>query len=54
MVASHETIRQILKVIRQHVDKETEERILTDLRSISGSESFRDTIVRLCNESDKR
>ena len=49
MVASNDTVQQILNVILRHVDRPTVKRIVEDLMSVSGNKSFRDTIERMYN-----
>lgn len=51
MAASYDTVRQILEVIRKHVDKETEEKIVADLLNIKGNKLYRQTIIRLTHKS---
>ena len=52
MVASNDTVQQILNVIQRHVDRPTVKRIVEDLMSVSGNKSFRDTIERMYNSLD--
>jgi hypothetical protein len=47
MVASYDTIVDVLKVIRKHVNDSTFEVILHDLLKVEGNESFKQTIRRL-------
>lgn len=47
MVASQNTIEQILKVVLQHVNRPTAFDIITDLKKVDGNKSFKDTIARL-------
>lgn len=58
MVASYETIEEIIKIIQRHVDPATFQKIVTDLRGVRGNSSFEATISRLynsvMNESRKR
>jgi hypothetical protein len=52
MVASNDTVQQILNVILRHVDRPTVKRIVEDLMSVSGNKSFRDTVERMYNSLD--
>jgi len=50
MVASNDTIVQVIRVLKRHVDNATLRRIFADLRSVPGNKSFRDTIIKLEQE----
>jgi hypothetical protein len=47
MVVSFDTVAEIAKVLRRHVNDETYGKILEDLETVPGNKSFRDTIQRL-------
>jgi uncharacterized heparinase superfamily protein len=47
MVASQNTIEQILRVVLQHVSRPAAFDIITDLKKVDGNKSFKDTITRL-------
>lgn len=50
MAASKDTIREVLRVIETHVDKDTLRAILVDLLKVPGNSSFETTIRRMANE----
>ena len=47
MAAPDQTVREVLKVIRRHVDQATLEKIVEDLQEVPGDKRFRDTIEML-------
>jgi hypothetical protein len=47
MAASDQTVRDVLKVMRKHVDQPTLEKIMDELLDVPGNESFRETIQKL-------
>lgn len=48
MVASTDTVKQILEVMRKHIqDEDTIRRIIRDLQKITGNASFVATMERL-------
>jgi hypothetical protein len=49
MAASDFTVRELAKVLREHVDEETIEKIVNDLFEIRGDKSFRETIEKLAH-----
>ena len=49
MAASHETVAQIVEVVKKHVGKRTLEYIVIDLLKVDGNQSFRDTIQRMAD-----
>jgi hypothetical protein len=49
MAASDFTVREIAKVLREHVDEETLEKIVNELFEIRGDKSFRETIEKLAH-----
>ena len=51
MVASRQTIREVIDVVKRHVDLPTLCRILSDLNRVDGNQSFRDTIKRMRDEA---
>ena len=53
MVASQDTVEAIARVVRKHVDGPTWHRILEDLARVPGNKSFRETIQRLIELSEK-
>ena len=53
MVASVNTVGQLIKVVREHVDEETFGRILSKLEQLQGNKSFKDTIQRIKLENEK-
>lgn len=53
MAASHDTVREVLKVVDRHVkDKAIVRAILEDLLTVAGNQSFRDTIKRMAAERE--
>jgi hypothetical protein len=47
MAASDQTVREVLRVIRNYVDQPTLEKIMDELLDVPGNESFRETIQKL-------
>ena len=47
MAASDQTVREVLRVIQNHVDQATLEKIVDELLDVPGNESFRETIQKL-------
>lgn len=47
MVASTDTVLNIIDVVKRHVDDATFLKIIVDLQKVSGNKSFRETISRL-------
>jgi NAD(P)H-dependent FMN reductase len=47
MAASDQTIREVLRIIRKHVNQPTLEKIMDELLDVPGNESFRETIQKL-------
>ena len=54
MVASYDTISQIMEVVKRHVTEAQLRRILQELLEVPGSKSFRDTVQRLDRENRGR
>jgi hypothetical protein len=50
MVASQNTIEEIIRVILKHVDRDTAHAIIHDLQKIDGNKSFRDTIKKIASK----
>jgi hypothetical protein len=50
MAASNDTVREIAKVLRRHVDQATLERVVHDLLEVPGNKSFRDAIEMLARD----
>jgi hypothetical protein len=50
MAASDDTVRDIVNVLRRHVDEATLEKIINELLDVPGNKSFRDTIEMLARE----
>jgi hypothetical protein len=50
MAASIETVREIVKMLRRHVDQATLEKMINELLDVPGNKSFRDTIEMLARE----
>jgi len=53
MAASDHTVREILRVIRKHLDQATLEKIMDELLDVPGNESFRETIQKLAEAVQK-
>ena len=54
MPASNDTIREIAKALRRHVDAATLEKIVNELLDVPGNRSFRETIEALARELMRR
>ena len=50
MPRADDTIREIAKVLRRHVEKRTLERIVNDLLDVPGDRSFRDAIEQIAQK----
>jgi hypothetical protein len=50
MPGANDTIREIAKVLRRHVEKRTLERIVNDLLDVPGDKSFREAIEQIAHE----
>jgi hypothetical protein len=50
MPASNDTIREIAKALRRHVDASTLEEVINDLLDVPGNRSFREAIEALARE----
>jgi hypothetical protein len=50
MPASNDTIREIAKALRRHVDVATLEKLVNELLDVPGNKSFRDAIEALARE----
>jgi hypothetical protein len=45
MAISDETAREIVKIIRKHVDQPTLDKIMEELKEVRGDKGFRDTVA---------
>ena len=54
MAASDQTVREVLRVIQNHVDQATLEKIMDELLDVPGNESFRETIQKLAAAVQER
>jgi len=54
MPASNDTIREIAKALRRHVDAATLEKVVNELLDVPGNRSFRDEIEALARELMRR
>jgi hypothetical protein len=50
MVASNDTVREVVRVVRRHVDMATFHAIMDDLKKVSGNASFVQTIDKIHDE----
>ena len=50
MYGSKDPVEEIGKVLREHVDRATLQKVMEDLQDVPGSKSFRDAIERLSHE----
>jgi len=50
MPSTDAAIREIARVLRQHVDQNTRQRIVEDLLDTRGDKTFRDTIEQLAHD----
>lgn len=53
MVASIDTISQLIEIIHKHVDPDVFDKIIQELEHIQGNKSFKDTIRRIKSENHK-
>ena len=44
MAMSEQTAREIVKIIRKHVDQQTLDQIIDELQEVRGDKGFRDTV----------
>ena len=49
MVASVDTITQVIQVVRKHVSDETMQVIIQELLQVPGNKSFQDTVQRMAD-----
>ena len=54
MLASNDTIREIAKALRRHVDAATLEKVVNELLDVPGNRSFREAIEALARELMRR
>jgi hypothetical protein len=54
MPASNDTIREIAKALRRHVDAATLEKVINELLDVPGNRSFREAIEALARELMRR
>ena len=54
MSASNDTMREIAKALRRHVDPETLEKIVNELLDVPGNRDFRNDIEDLARELMRR
>ena len=54
MSASNDTMREIAKALRRHVDPETLEKIVNELLDVPGNRDFRNDIEELARELMRR
>jgi hypothetical protein len=54
MPASNDTIREIAKALRRHVDAATLEKVVNELLDVPGNRSFREAIEALARELMRR
>ena len=54
MPASSDTIREIAKALRRHVDAATLEKVVNELLDVPGNRSFREAIEALARELMRR
>ena len=54
MTASNDTIREIAKALRRHVDTATLKKVLNELLDVPGNRDFRDAIEILACELMRR
>jgi hypothetical protein len=52
--ASNDTIREIAKALRRHVDAATLEKVVNELLDVPGNRSFREAIEALARELMRR
>ena len=54
MTTSHDTIREIAKALRHHVDAATLEKVVNELLDVPGNRDFRNAIEELARELMRR
>jgi hypothetical protein len=54
MTASNDTMREIAKALRRHVDTATLEKVINELLDVPGNKDFRDAIEELARELMRR
>ena len=54
MSASNDTMREIAKALRRHVDAETLEKVVNELLDVRGNRDFREAIEELPRELIRR
>ena len=54
MPASNDTIREIAKALRRHIDAAALEKIVNELLDVPGNRSFREAIEALARELMRR
>jgi len=54
MAASDQTVLEVLRVIQNHVDQASLEKIMDELLDVPGNESFRETIQKLVTAVQER
>jgi len=54
MTASNDTIREIAKALRRHVDAATLEKVVNELLDVPGNRDFRSAIEELARELVRR
>ena len=54
MTTSNDTIREIAKAIRHHVDAATLEKVVNELLDVPGNRDFRNAIEELARELMRR
>lgn len=54
MAASDSTVREVVRVVREHVDAKTFFAILDDLLKVDGNASFRQTIAKMWEEAQRQ
>jgi hypothetical protein len=54
MVASEDTIKKLLVVLRRHIDDAKLQEILAELQHTPGNASFKNTLLKLMAEYEKQ
>jgi hypothetical protein len=54
MTASNDTMREIAKALRRHIDTATLEKVVNELLDVPGNRDFRDAIEELARELQRR
>jgi hypothetical protein len=54
MASSNDTIREIAKALRRHVDAATLEKVVNELLDVPGNRDFRDSVEELARELMRR